>query len=91
MPQAGRRPLLLCRRAFHRSALPRGDKIKVHAVQPRKKLLWIILKGKRKPRVFGPAMIARYDLRQFPPENPVSPAERKLAEGCGKVMENILR
>lgn len=70
--------------------LQRGDKVKVYAVQPRKKLLWATLKGEKEPRYFTPGMIARYDLRQFPPEKPISLAERKLAEGCGKVMERLI-
>jgi len=63
-----------------------GDKVKVHAVQPRKKLLWATLKGEKEPRHFTPSMIANYKLRQFPPGTPEG---HKMMEEFAKALEGM--
>lgn len=69
--------------------LQRGDKVTVLAIQPRKKLLWVTVKGKKNSFYFTPRGIARYDLRQFPPEKPITQDERKLADNMGNVLKNL--
>lgn len=69
--------------------LQRGDKMTVYAVQPRKKILWVTVKGNKYSLAFPPWAIARYNLCQHRPENPVPPQEGNLVEGFGKIMEGI--
>ncbi len=69
--------------------IQRGDRVKIYSIQPRKKLLWITLANKK---TYGlrPAMIHKYDLRFTKPEKPISDYDRKMAEGMGKVLANVL-
>ena len=70
--------------------LQRGDSVMVLTVQKRKRVLWTKLLTRGDGRTehktaesigFSPMEVFRYDLREEPPDKPISEYERKLAEG----------
>lgn len=67
--------------------LQRGDELVVTAIQPRARRLWATTPG-GKPHAmwFGPHGVARFDLRDAPPESPISSDERRLAEAAGRAL-----
>ena len=67
----------------------RGDSMTVHSIQPRAKRLWVTKNGLH--YWFNPSGITRYNLQLTPPEKPLSPDERAIAEDMAKRVAEALR
>lgn len=69
----------------------RGDKMTVHCIQPRKKVLWVKYgpEGAQKFHGFFPLGILRYNLQLTPPANPIRPTERAFATKTGEILYEI--
>lgn len=70
--------------------LQRGDKLTVHAIQPRKKILWAVVERSGEMVGFPSTQINRYSLQTEPPPDSALPLDRKFAAKLGRVITTAL-